>query len=150
MDKAYLTLIDGTQKSSGTRFYVDEVTAVNFDAQIAAVDALDTAVAAITETGYRRSGITHNVVDGDPSLAAGLRNLKWLVKWTAGSDPIEHGTHEVPCADMSHAVVQGDKWLLDPDSGEYTDLVSAFESVVKTETGLSVTVQSVELTGRTI
>ncbi len=150
MDRGFVNITDGALKTSGTRFYIREITDVNYATIEAEMAALAGAMAAVSESAFYKSGMSHTVQAGAPADAAGLRNLKWLVKWTAGSDPIEYGTHEIPAADMSLAIVQGDKWVLDDALPEYTDLVSAFEATVETETGLAVTVQSIELTGRTI
>lgn len=150
MDKGFVNIVDGAQKQSGTRFYIREITDVNYATVQAEMTALADAMAAVSDSGFYRSGMSHTVESGTPSAAAGIRNLKWLIKWTAGSDPTEYGTHEVPAANMGLAVVEGDKWLLDDAAPEYAALVSAFEAVVQTETGLAVTVYEIELTGRTI
>lgn len=150
MDKGFVTFNDGALNQSGTRFYIREITDLNYAAIEAEMTALANAMAAITSTGFYKSGMSHTVEVGTPANAAGIRNLKWLVKWTAGSDPVEYGQHSIPCANMSLAVVQGDKWLLDDTQPEYTGLVSAFETTVETETGLAVSVYEIELTGRTL
>lgn len=150
MDKGFVNITDGAGKVSGTRFYIREITDVNYAAIEAEMDTLADAMAAISESGFYKSGMTHSVQNGVLADAAGIRNLKWLVKWTAGSDPVEYGTHEIPAADMSLAVVEGDKWLLNDEAAEYTNLVNAFEATVQTETGLPVTVYEIELTGRTL
>lgn len=126
-------------------------TAANFDAQVAAFEALQDAAAAIT-LGLKTQtslAIVNKVAIGEAADDAAQRELKWLVQYHDATT-FKFYTVEIPCADTS---------VLDPDDRSHADIgdasvvdafVAAFEAFALTPDGNAPHVNNITLVGRNV
>lgn len=145
------TFRDYANESSTVGLHVDEVTAANFDAQVAAQASLLSALEGVSLGNEIKNQMTANVTKSQPSPASdpnAQRELKWMVR---AFDAVTYDlvTIEIPCADLS---------LLDPnnldrmviDSGAGATLVSEIEANVLSKNGNALTVNEIVLVGRNL
>lgn len=148
MGKAVVRFHDYDGEPSSVTFPAVDLTAANFDAQVAALASLRTALEGIAvdlQTGHF-IGNDYVIVEGSAARASSplaQRENKWLVRYHDSS-----GAYRltIPCADLT---------VLDPDNRGFMDLqgtegaafVSAFEAYVN-HGGGAVTVDSVQFVGR--
>ena len=142
------TYNDYDGEKSNTRVRTEELTAVNFAAQLALSVTFASAMNAIVLGQVARYGLG-NSYDISPEPAAtpqAQRETKWLVQYH-GTDGKSY-TLEIPCA--SHS-------MLDPndrahaeigDAGAVDAFVAAFEAFVLDEAGTAVTIDEITLVGR--
>lgn len=148
MGKGVIRFHDYDGEPSSMTVPMVDLTAANFDAQVAALASLRTALEGITvdlQTGHF-VGNDYVVVSGSAARAASplaQRENKWLVRYHDSSDSY---TLTIPCADLNE---------LDPNNRGFMDLTSvnglafksAFEAVVN-KGGGAVTLDSVQFVGR--
>ena len=136
---------------STVRVGVEELTALNFDAQVAlGVTFMDT-IAGITlglKTGFQHMNDTKTVL-GPSSDVDAQRERKWLVQWHDGIT-FKRYTTEIPCADLAQ---------LDPndrgnanigDAGVVDAFVAAWEAYVITPDGNTAIVDEISHVGRNV
>lgn len=144
-----LTRHDNSKEHTRTSPHVADLTAANFDAQMALVAELRTRIDAVCNSP------ANNIVYGHEyyltaKTFAGHRELKWLVK--AQDDTtflpvkLELGTAKTSVP----TVVANGTELMDPASSEYTNLVSAIEDLCLSNQGNSISVIEIELVGRNL
>jgi hypothetical protein len=128
-----------------------ELTAINFDAQIAAAISFMDATAAITlglKTGFQHMNDTKTVL-GPASDVDAQRERKWLVQWHDGIT-FKRYTTEIPCADLAQ---------LDPNDRSNANIgdedvvdafISAWEAFVVTPDGNTALVDEITHVGRNV
>jgi len=128
-----------------------ELTAVNFDAQVALAIAFMDAVAGITlglKTGFQHMNDTKTVL-GPSSDVDAQRERKWLVQWHDGVT-FKRYTTEIPCADLAQ---------LDPndrgnanigDASVVDAFITAWEAFVLTPDGNTALVDEITHVGRNV
>lgn len=128
-----------------------ELTAANFDAQVAAAIAFMDAIAAITlglKTGFQHMNDTKTIL-GPSSDQDAQRERKWLVQYHDGIT-FKRYTTEIPCADLAQ---------LDPndrgnanigDGGVVDAFVSAWEAFVVTPDGNTAIIDEITHVGRNV
>lgn len=123
------------------------LTAANFDAQVALMAALRTAIEAMVvgETASRKIIALEEVISADPA-ASGLaqRENKWLVRYTDGTNVF---TLEIPTADLT--LLENNSEFLSLTGTEGSDFVTAFEAYC-VRNGQAVTVLDIQFVGRNI
>lgn len=125
------------------------LTAANFDAQAALMDALITAIGNVTlgvlENETRQASAVDNQAN-PPSAAFAQRETKFLVKgFDTGGRRV---TWELPCADLDQLITNEDK--LDLTAGVGLALKTAIEAYALSIAEVSVTVDEVIHVGRNI
>lgn len=151
--KALISVNDYDPERSTVTVKSAELTAANFDAQVAAFTSFRDALAGITE-GLMVShelGIRNEIVGPKTPASAktAQRERKWLVRYHAatGGDPF---TMELPCADLAALDPNNRGFAEIGDGGVVDAFVSAFEAFVKTESGGNVLVDSIAHVGRNV
>ena len=131
-------------------FNIIQLTAANFDAQVALVAALQGAVDNVALGNF--SGKTINALDVSVGPKATVneaqRESKWRVTFTDAVDPIGNGSFEVGMADLQFLVPGSG--LMDISAGAGAALVTAIENAVVSRLGNAVTVNQVAHVGRNI
>lgn len=127
-----------------------EMTAANFDAQVALQDALVAAIEAVSLGLLVKKAVVATEArpgSGPASSPSAQRELKWLIRMTDDTTG-ESVSLSVPCADTSLLLPNSDR--MDPDSAEFLALKDALEGY-HLSIGLSaVTVVDAILVGRNI
>lgn len=136
-----------------TRFgvFFPDITAANYDAQVANIDLLIAAANGVTSGDF--NGKQLNAVDVPvPSKAAAesaQRELKWRVTYSDTVDAIGNGSFEIPMADTAELAANGQD--LDQSGGSAGEaLVSAIQTYCVSRLGNAILVESVKLVGRNI
>lgn len=148
MGKGLVRFHDYDGEPSSVSFPAVDLTAANFDAQVAALAALRTALEGVCvdlQTGHL-IGNDYTVVTGSAARASSplaQRENKWLVRYHDSSDSY---TLSIPCADLT-TLDPNNRGFMDLDGTEGAAFVSAFEAYVN-QGGGSVTVDSVQFVGR--
>lgn len=136
--------------SESTRFGFDivQLTAANFDAQIALVDALQTAVNNVSLGTF--SGKNVAALDVKVGVKASdeyaQREAKWRVKYEDDVQPEGHGSFEIGMPDLTLLVAGTGK--LDVSAGAGAALVVAIENAVVSRLGNAITVTTIVHVGR--
>ncbi len=124
-----ISILDYDAEVSHVQFQGVSMGSVNFAAQEALQNTLETALNAITiGTIHKRTRLASSAVISSTLPGAGAqRELKWLVSY---HDDVTGKKYrlEIPCADTSLLESNGPR--LDPSSGAYTDFKAAFEAYV--------------------
>ena len=129
-----------------------DLTAANFDAQAAAVNALANAIQGIT-LGAEVQLVMGNVGAGTlvpPTNPAAQRENKWLVSYVDSGNPTRTLNSEVPCADITDEDLRlPNSDEADLDHADMAAFVAAFEAYVRAPfTGNAVEVQKIIYVGR--
>lgn len=131
-------------------FNVIQLTAANFDAQIALVDALQTAANNVSLGTF--SGKSVKAVDVAVGVKAAdvnaQRESKWRVTYLDSVQPEGNGSFEMGMPDLS-LLVAG-TGLMDVSAGAGAALVTAIENAVVSRLGNAVTVDIISHVGRNI
>jgi len=151
MGKLVLTYRDyGTTGERSTAIFEGvDFTALNFDAQVTAQNALRDAVNAITLgelTKVTRIAVESPQPGANPASPFAQRELKWLVRYR---DDVtgKRATLEIPCADLAK---------LDPNNQDIADVtdtdiaafIAAFEAYVLGPSGNNAVVDQIVFVGR--
>ena len=126
------------------------ITALNHDAQVAAMTSFIDAMAAIT-LGLKvrqQYGNVDQILANDSEAASAFaqREAKWLVRY---HDSANNWKLEIPCPDLQF-LDTNNKGFLDLSGTEGAAFVSAFEAFVLSPDGLATTVDSVQHVGRNL
>lgn len=131
-------------------FNIIQLTAANFDAQVALVATLQTAVDAVSYGTF--SGKTIQALDVATGVKAtdedAQRESKWRVTFTDATDPIGNGSFEIGMADLTLLVAGSG--LMNVASGDGAALVTAIENAVVSRLGNAITVDQIAHVGRNI
>lgn len=148
MGKGVVRFHDYDGEPSSVTFPAADLTAANFDAQVAALASLRTAlegVAVDLQTGHF-IGNDYVIVEGSAARAdspLAQRENKWLVRYHDSNGAY---TLTIPCADLT-VLDPNNRGFMQIASGAGATFVSAFEAYVN-QGGGSVTVDSVQFVGR--
>lgn len=138
--------------SEATRFGFDmtQLTAANYDAQVALLDALQTAVDNVVLGAFNGKELKAvNVPVGvKAAVVNAQREAKWRVTFTDPTDPIGNGSFEIGMPDLS-LLVAG-TGLMDTSAGAGAALVTAIENAVVSRLGNAITVDEIVHVGRNI
>lgn len=149
--KATISVNDYEPERSAVKITSTELTAANFDAQVAAFVSFRDALAGITEGLMVSHEIANrNEIVGPKTPASAKtaqRERKWLVRYHAVTGGAPY-TMELPCADLDALDPNNRGFAEIGDGGVVDAFVSAFEAFVKTESGGNVAVDSIAHVGR--
>lgn len=142
------TYRDYDGEESNVRVRVEELTAVNFAAQLALSVTFATALNGMQLGAIARYGVGNEyAISPDPSAdPTAQRETKWLVQYHGTNG--KNYTMEIPCAkhslldanDRAHAEIG--------DAGAVDAFIAAFEAYVLDEAGTAVVVDEITLVGR--
>ena len=137
VSKFNLTYMDNTLEKSVASFQGVDMTAVNFDAQVALQNAITAAVAGINNGVVIQTNRIAVVTDATPAApAVGVqREIKFMARWHAGAEL--HRT-EIPCADLS-VMISGSE-IVDLTAGAGLAFKTAFEAYVVGDDGATAAV----------
>lgn len=140
---------DYSKEASSWNVPVTTITAVNQVAELVLIDALESAIIAITlgiaqtdEIVLERALLSSAL----PSSVDAQREKKWLIRYHDAITNVKY-VSSVPCADLSTLATNSD--FMDPTSGAFTTLKTAWEAVVRSPDDNNLTVlDSIEFVGR--
>lgn len=136
--------IDYSNEKSTAGFYVaDAITDVNALAVNAAIAGMSLGTNEVAAILYRNEFFTG--VDTPPANKFAQRELKFLCRYTDNVNGKNY-SFTIPCADA--ALVVGNTDMVDLSAGAGLALKTAFDTHGLSELGNAVTLQSVELIGR--
>lgn len=143
----YIQFLDYGKEASSFRWIGKSVTSANYDAELVLVDALRTALEAVT-LGNRSRQVVKALDNEISSAAAGSafaqREIKWLVTMVGDSSGDIY-RREIPTADLTFLALNGE----DMAAGtERTDLVDALEDLFRGDGDETVTVDTIKFVGR--
>lgn len=148
-----LKVYDYNGEASNIRVKSADLTAANIVAQIAAGDALVTAIEGITlglssvkHYEAKRSPLSGEVRATDTGAQ---RELKWLVRYHDDTT-FERATCELPCADTAQLDPNNRGYAQMGDSGVVDAFVTAFEAFAIGPGGNAAVVDDILLVGRNI
>lgn len=131
-------------------FRVVQLTSANFDAQVALVDALQTAANNVSLGTF--SGKSVKAVDVKVGVKAtdvdAQRESKWRVTYLDTVSDVGDGSFEIAMPDLSLLVADTGK--MDVSAGAGAALVTAIENAVVSSLGNAVTVENIIHVGRNI
>lgn len=145
-----LKALDYGKEATRLGFNITQITAANFDAQVAAVATLQTAIQNVSLGLHDGKTIQALDVAVGPKATddAAQRELKWRVKYLDPTDPIGNGSFEIGMADTQFLVAGEGK--MDISAGAGATLVTQIEATVVSRLGNAVTVDEIVLVGRNI
>lgn len=149
--KTTISFIDFTQETSQVQVSAIPLTAANFDAQIAAAEGFETALAAIQQGNVTRwvIGQTNDTGLGAPANKSAQRERKWLARYHALT-PLRRFTLEIPCADLS-LLTEANRKQADLTAGAGLAFKTAWDGYVRSPDDNSATIlDSLEHVGRNI
>lgn len=150
MGKFNLTFTDNGSETAKMGVNIADLTAGNFAAQDAAMDALSTAVAAVTRGTInkdQRVAVETTIPGAPPASNEAQRETKWLVRATDDVTGFAV-TFTIPTADLTFLV--SGTGAMDLVGAEGAALVSAIEGVVTSRLGNAITVVEIVHVGRNI
>jgi hypothetical protein len=131
--------------------YLADVTSANFDARVASVAALQTAVNDVTIDGVF-SGVAYNAIEttiGAKAVTKGAqREQKWHVPVVDGVDPLGNWSFEIGMADEDLLVTDGN--TMNVVAGAGLALVQAIAAHCVSRLGNAVTCGPITLVGRNV
>jgi hypothetical protein len=147
-DKISVGGLDYSYEKTEVGMYITTLTAGNFDAQVTAAQALQTAIQGISLIDFE--GLTIRHVDEDtetdqPASAYAQRENKWLIRYTDDTLNTRH-TLEIGGPDLSLTTADGK--TLDVSGGAGAAFVTAFEANALSPAGNAVTFVSATHVGR--
>lgn len=145
-----LKALDYGSEATRLGFKITQLTAANFDAQIALVTTLQGAIENVALGLFTGKTVAAQdvPVGTKATVTEAQREIKWRVKYLDGTDPIGNGSFEIGMADTQFLVAgQG---IMDISAGAGAALVTAIEAAVVSRLGNAVTVSEVVLVGRNI
>jgi hypothetical protein len=149
MGKLNLTYLDHDGESSTVGVRTVDLTAGNIAAQLALMDALQTAIDGIANGALKSKAViaeTEDFAATNPASGFTQREVKWLV---TGVDSAGFNTTlEIPCADLS--LLGANTGQLDISAGAGLAFKDALEDVWVSAQGNPVTVNAVYHVGRNI
>lgn len=147
---ATLKALDYGAEATRFGFKMVQLTAANFDAQVALLTALQGAVDAVVLGLF--DGKTLNAVDVPVGPKAtdvdAQRESKWRVTYTDDVTPLGNGSFEIGMPDLS-LLVAGEG-IMNITAGAGAALVTAIENAVISRQGNAVTVTKIAHVGRNI
>ncbi len=147
---ATLKALDYGSEATRFGFSILQLTAANFDAQIALVTALQGAADNVVLGTFSGKTVQAQDVAVGPKATDeyAQREAKWRVLYTDDVTPNGNGSFEIPMPDLTLLVAgTGD---LDVSAGAGAALVTAIENAVVSRLGNAVTVASIKHVGRNI
>lgn len=146
-----VTYRDYANEASTVQVHTTEMSAANFDAEVAENDDILAALNGVSLGNNIKSAQTAIINRDNPTPAAdpnAQRELKWLVR---GYDVVTYQAWsiEVPCADLS-LLDPNNIDRMDPTAPEYTALVSALEAGAMSVAGNAIAVNEIVLVGRNL
>lgn len=149
MGKLNYTIVDHDGESSTVGMNSVDLTAGNFAAEVAELDAVTDAIDAVilgTPRNKVIQAITEEIAGVLPANPFAQREIKWLV---SGNDANgQPHTMEIPTADLQH--LSANTGTMDLTAGVGLALKTALDTAWKTRTGVAITVNSVTHVGRNI
>lgn len=149
--QAEFTYQDYSRETSRVKFNVQQMTAANFDATIALINTLSTAILGVqVENALQTKRVVaqNNLISRAPaSTKPAQREVKWVV--TCEDDTLHTlSRHEIPLADTQWVTANTD--FMDLSAGVGLALKNAIEAAVLSPAGNSVSVASIQLVGRSV
>lgn len=138
----------GNGKVTSVSVFCTNLTAANFDAQVALAEAFAGAVNTV-QLGTERGEFYSHVVDAGgsslPTAEQAQRENKWLVSCRETTGGLNAVTFTIPCADLELLATDGENM---EDGAERTALISAVEDFVLSNDGNPVVVESIKFRAR--
>src|SRR6266478_4174743 len=129
-----------------TKVNIVALTATNFTAQVAAVNALSTAENALTTGVIANTGIEQTLgCSATYPTAIANRGQKWII--TASNANGRKFTYTIPAA-LETGQVQSDNYTADLTTTEWAAFKTAFQAVAKDPAANALTLDSAKLGGR--
>jgi len=148
------TYKDYSGESSTVRVEGVPLTAANFDAQVTATNDLANSIAAVTlgQSNRLSLGTQTNVSSAASANPVASREGKWLVTFTDDTDPTRKLSSEIPCADITDALLRiPNTDIADLTEARWLNFVADFEAYTRAPTtGGTVSVQSIIFVGRNL
>lgn len=149
--KLNLSFVDFDDEVSSASIRGNDITAGNFTAQAALLDAIAAAIDGVTVgTMFKDQRILSEVLTPKtlPALAWAQRETKWLVRYTDNVDPIGDGSFEIPTADLT-LLLTGTK-NMNIAAGAGLALVTALAAGMPSRLGNPITIVDIIHVGRNI
>jgi hypothetical protein len=148
--KASMSGLDYSKEGTTLGFWMIDLTAANFDAQVANFTTLRSAIQGVTLIdflGAEYPGVQDNRENQPAGTPAAQREIKWRVKLL---DIVtqKFSSFEIGGADMS--LLQTNSDLMDLTQGAGQTLANTIEAQIVSEVGNTVSVQEVRLVGRAL
>jgi hypothetical protein len=163
-NKGGFQVADYSKESSAVTVNLGPLTAVNFEAKHAALDALKDAIAPMILGRIRKTTVTEQFSEDSAAVTdeEAQRETKWLVTLVDDTQFLDVGntinnvgfgnrfTVEIPCAKLS-LLTGGSDYLTFPDGDVIDDFIAALEAVANSPTGGNeVHVESIKHVGRNL
>lgn len=142
--------LDYGKEATRLGFNITQMTAANFDAQLALVVTLQGAIENVALGLFTGKTVSAQDIPVGPKSTdtAGQREIKWRVKYLDATDPIGNGSFEIGMADTQFLVAGEGK--MDISAGAGAALVTAVEAALVSRLDNAITVDEVVLVGRNI
>lgn len=149
--KVTVSILDYDKESSTVGVRGADVTAGNFVAQEALMDAIVAAIDGVSIGTVYKNERTYAVNESPktpPASKFAQRETKWLVRYTDDTDPNGDGSFEIPAADLALLGTNTKELVLTAGAGQA--LVTALEAGMVSKLGNAITVVDVIHVGRNI
>lgn len=149
MGKMNLTIVDHDGETSSVGVLTPDLTAGNFAATVAEMDALQDAIEAViigTPRGRTIVAVTEEIAGVLPNNGFAQRETKWLVQGVDANGQAR--TLEIPTANLD--LLSAGTGNLDVSAGVGLALKNALDGIWVTSTGAAVTVASIIHVGRNL
>lgn len=148
--RATLKALDYGSEATRLGFNITQLTAANFDAQIALVVTLQGAIDNVANGLFDGKTVSAQDIAVGPKATSvnAQRESKWRVRYTDDVQPEGDGSFEIGMADLT-LLVAG-TGIMDVSAGAGAALVTAIEACVVSRLGNAVTVDSIIHVGRNI
>jgi hypothetical protein len=148
MAKMVLSYVDHSEEPCTSSFTGADLTAANFDAQIALQDALKTALFGIVlHQPYKDTRVAYQTLASKdpPADSDAQRERKWVISYE-DTVTFERYTVEVPMADLT--LLDGNTDQADLDNATVAAFVTAFEAYQLSPNGNAVEIKKITHVGR--
>lgn len=145
-----LKALDYGKEATRFGFKITQLTAANFDAQIALVATLQGAVDNVVLGLFDGKTVNAQDIPVGPKATDeyAQREAKWRVSYTDDVDPLGNGSFEIGMPDLTLLVAGTGK--MDVSAGAGAALVTAIESTVLSRLGNAVSVVDIIHVGRNV
>lgn len=143
--------LDRSNEGTSCTVYMADMTALNFDAQVTAAQAVQTAIQNVSLIAF--DGLLYPAVQTPaetalPANGAAQRESKFKVRVADNVEPLGSFSFEIGGADFTSHAPSGSDFLNLTDAGAVQALVTAIETNCVSRLGNPVTVAYIMVTGR--
>lgn len=138
-DRITVSGLDHSNEGTRAGGYISDLTAANFDAQVAAAQAIQTAIQGVSLIAHQGLTITVNNADRETTPAAdpyAQREHKWLVTM---SDGVANTLVNLEIGGADLSLLASDGSTMDVSGGAGAALVTALEANLKSKAGNALT-----------